>query len=35
MNNRTDNAYRYYYYYGSYPARRDEAARGCLSAMSI
>jgi hypothetical protein len=25
----------YYYYYDSYPAREDEAARGCLNVMTI
>jgi hypothetical protein len=36
MINQTGCLYRYYYYYGSNPERRDEAERDCLySAMMI
>ena len=36
MINQRHNAYRYYYYYGSLSARRDEAGRwGCLRVMII
>jgi hypothetical protein len=33
MNSQTYSLY--YYYYGSYPAREDEAVRGCLREMTI
>ncbi|HEV2914271.1 MAG TPA: hypothetical protein VGX92_13420 [Pyrinomonadaceae bacterium] len=35
MNSRQYSLYRYYYYYGSLPARRVEAAVDCLHVMII
>lgn len=35
MNGQSYSLYRYYYYYCSYSARRDEAVKGCLDALII